>query len=167
MRIVLPVSASVGRDESSFARAARGTFLRASKTEGRRRTGQDGFTLIEVLVSLSILSISLGVLLAVFLQGLDRARQSRDEATARALAQSLLVQVKSSDNPSIGASAGKTNNFFWRLQVLPYGSAADRTAWQEGAGQIVATVSWYGDGGRRSISLSTLRLLPKAGSDDE
>lgn len=167
MKAILPLSAPVGRSHVPLPTKARGTFLRVFRTKARRQTGQDGFTLIEVLVSLSILSISLGVLLAVFLQGLDRARQSRDEATARTLAQSLLAQAKSADNPAVGASAGKTNNFFWRLQVLPYGSAADRTAWQEGAGQIVATVSWYGDGGRRSISLSTLRLLPKAGSDSE
>ncbi len=137
------------------------------ETGSRDGNGQAGFTLIEVLVALTILSISLGVLLAVFLQGLDRARESREEASARALAQSLLAQAKSADNPSMGTSVGKTSDFLWRLQVVPYGSAADRTAWQENAGQIVATVSWHGDGGMRSISLSTLRLLPKAGSGSE
>jgi general secretion pathway protein I len=141
--------------------------FRTPKTTGRAEKGQAGFTLIEVLVALSILSISLGVLLAVFLQGLDRARESRDEASARSLAQSLLVQAKTSDNPAMGASAGKTNNFFWHLRVVPYGSAQDQAAWQETAGQIVATVSWRGAGGMRSVSLSTLRLLPKAGSDSE
>ncbi|HEY3637386.1 MAG TPA: type II secretion system protein [Rhizomicrobium sp.] len=130
-------------------------------------SGQAGFTLIEVLVALSILSISLGVLLAVFMQGLDRARESREEAAARVLAQSLLVQVKAQANPSIGSSSGKASDFLWRLQVVPFGSAQDRAAWQENAAQIVATVSWRGSGGKRSISLSTLRFLPKAGSDSE
>ncbi|HEY3779321.1 MAG TPA: type II secretion system protein [Rhizomicrobium sp.] len=129
--------------------------------------GQSGFTLIEVLVALSILGVSLAVLLSIFLQGLDRARESKSESGARVLAQSLLSQARSTANPAIGTSDGKSNQFLWRLQVLPYGTAADRAAWQENAAQIVATVSWHGDGGMRSISLSTLRVLPKAESDSE
>jgi general secretion pathway protein I len=167
MKTILPAGARAGRDEVSFAIAANRAIICMPASAGRAEKGQAGFTLIEVLVALSILSISLGVLLAVFLQGLDRAHESRDEASARAIAQSLLAQADASANPAIGASAGKTNNFLWRLQILPYGSAQDQAAWQEGAGQIVATVSWRGAGGMRSISLSTLRLLPKAGSDNE
>ncbi|HTT85179.1 MAG TPA: type II secretion system protein [Rhizomicrobium sp.] len=163
MSINLPAGAPVWLSETAAAQTAEAGGGRAPVTNSRARKRQAGFTLIEVLVSLTILSISLGVLLAVFLQGLDRARESRNEASARALAQSLLVQAKMADNPAIGTSVGKTSDFLWRLQVLPYGSAADQAAWQEGAGQIVATVSWQGDGGMRSISLSTLRLLPKAG----
>ena len=167
MNTAPPDSASAGRREIAFARTVSAVFRRASETRSRKQAGQEGFTLIEVLVSLTILSISLGVLLAVFLQGLDRARESRNEASARALAQSLLAQARSAGNPALGGSAGKINNFLWRLQVISYGSAADRAAWQEGAGQIIATVSWRGDGGMRSISLSTLRLLPKPGADSE
>jgi hypothetical protein len=77
------------------------------------------------------------------------------------LAQSLLAQARTSANPSFGSSAGRTSGLTWRLQLVPYGTAQDRAAWQENPAEIVATVSWRGDGGMRSISLSTLRLLPK------
>jgi type II secretory pathway pseudopilin PulG len=117
-----------------------------------------------VLVALSILSISLAVLLAIFLQGLDRARESSNEAAARVLAQSLLTQAKASPNLAFGGSAGKVNGFAWRTQIVPYGTAADRNAWQTNPAQIVATVSWRGDGGQRSVRLSTLRLLTKPGA---
>lgn len=143
------------------------------KGAAARAVGESGFTLIEVLVALTILSISLATLLAVFLQGLDRARESSNEASARVLAQSLIAQAKVAANLSFGASAGKINGLAWRTQILPYGTQADRTAWQTNPAQIVATVSWRGDGGLRSISLSTLRLLPKpqsssnSDSDDE
>jgi Tfp pilus assembly protein PilV len=130
--------------------------------DARRRfafdgSSQSGFTLIEVLVAL----------LAIFLQGLDRARESSNEAAARVLAQSLLTQAKASPNLAFGASAGKINGLTWRTQILPYGTAADRTAWQANPAQIVTTVSWRGDGGQRSVSLSTLRLLPKPGAPDD
>jgi general secretion pathway protein I len=129
--------------------------------------GQSGFTLIEVLVALTILSISLGVLMAVFLQGLDRTRESSNEAAARVLAQSLVAQAKVTTNLSFGTSAGKINGLAWRTQVLPYGTAVDRAAWQSNPAQIVATVSWRGDGGQWSVSLSTLRLLPKPEAPDD
>src|SRR5579864_1241562 len=132
-------------------------------------SGESGFTLIEVLVALTILSISLATLLAIFMQGLDRARETSNEAAARVLAQSLLTQAKAVPNLAFGASAGKINGLQWRTLIEPYGSAADRTAWQKIPAQIVATVTWRGDGGMRSVTLSTLNLLPKpgAGNDDD
>ncbi|HEY6577861.1 MAG TPA: hypothetical protein VIY09_00935, partial [Rhizomicrobium sp.] len=68
---------------------------------------------------------------------------------------------------SMGSSAGKSAGMIWRLQIVPYGSVDDRAAWQESAAQIRATVSWRGDGGMRSITLSTLRLLPKPETDSD
>jgi general secretion pathway protein I len=126
-----------------------------------------GFTLIEVLVALTILSISLAVLLAIFTQGLDRAGESRNEATARALAQSLLAQAEISANPSVGDSSGVINGLAWHLRVAPYGSPADRAAWQENVAEVTAAVSWRGDRRSRSVSLTGLRFLPKAGGDSE
>jgi general secretion pathway protein I len=140
-------------------------YAASIRTRPPRENRQAGFTLIEVLVALTILSISLAALLAIFMQGLDRARESDNEAGARVLAQSLLVQAKTAENPSMGTSVGKSDNFLWRLQIVPYGTAQDRSSWQENVAEIVATVSWQGDGGLRSISLSTLRLLPKPESD--
>ena len=130
---------------------------------GRHRTaGARGFTLIEVLVALTILSISLATLLAVFTQGLDRARESRNEASARVLAQSLLAQAKTSTNLAVGDSGGRTNDLYWHLRVAPYGSSADLAAWQATPTEISAKVTWLGSsGGRRSVTLSTLRYVPK------
>jgi general secretion pathway protein I len=124
--------------------------------------GESGFTLIEVLVALTILSISLAVLLEVFTQGLDRARETRNEAAARVLAQSLLAQASTEANPAMGDSRGRSNDLFWRLRVDPYGAKDDRAAWHENPAQIRATVSWRGSGGMRTITLSTLRMLPGA-----
>jgi general secretion pathway protein I len=132
-----------------------------------RANSQSGFTLIEVLVALTILSISLAALLAIFLQGLDRARESSNEEAARVLAQSLLSQAKAAPNLTFGTSAGAINALHWRTQIEPYGSQADRNSWQAIPAQIVASVSWRGDGGLRSVSLSTLKLLPKPGAHND
>jgi general secretion pathway protein I len=159
LKALAPLAPSTAsRSPSPSARAAR------EESRGAPASAQSGFTLIEVLVALTILSISMAVLLSIFLQGLDRARESSNEASARVLAQSLVTQAKAARNLAFGTSTGKTNGFLWRTRIVPYGSPADRAAWQTSPAQIVATVSWRGDGGERSVSLSTLKLLPKNGS---
>ncbi len=120
----------------------------------------DGFTLLEVLVALTILSISLVALLAAFSQGLDRATEDRTEAAARSLAQSLLAQAESAPNPAAGESSGQSSGLSWRVKIVPYGSGDDQTAWKKTAAQISATVAWRDDGHPRSLTLSTLRLVP-------
>jgi general secretion pathway protein I len=122
----------------------------------------DGFTLIEVLIALTILSVSLALLLAIFSQGLERAKESENEATARTLAQSLLTQAENATNPALGSTSGRNGELNWNLRIAPYGSGDDRAAWQNDPAQIFATVSWRGYGRTRSISLTSLRLVPKA-----
>src|SRR5690348_6263844 len=76
------------------------------KRKGRGLGQSDGFTLIEVLVSLTILSISLAVLLGVFSTGLSRAGDSESEMTAGALAQSLLNTAVAETSLRDGDQAG-------------------------------------------------------------
>jgi len=51
-----------------------------------------GFTLVELLVSLAILSVALAVLFGAISSSLDRTRKERDEASATSLVQSLLAR---------------------------------------------------------------------------
>lgn len=148
------------------ATRCRSIFLPAwrGRKIGRARFSESGFTLIEVLVALTILSISMAVLLTIFTEGLDRSRETSNEAAARVLAQSLLAQARTAASLKFSTSSGVSNGLIWRVQIVPYGTAQDRAAWQDNAAEIAATVSWRGSGGMRRISLSTLRLLPKAGS---
>jgi prepilin-type N-terminal cleavage/methylation domain-containing protein len=121
----------------------------------------DGFTLIEVLVSLTILSIALTVLFAIFGQSLDRNGEARRRLEARALAQSLLAQAETSEALDTGDTAGRTaSGLEWRLVVRPYGSPEERKAWAQNPAELWATVSW-GSGTGHALTLSTLRILPK------
>ena len=122
------------------------------------QTGERGFTLLEVLVALTILSISLAVLLAIFSQGLARAEENAKEADARALAQSLLAQSEAAPHPAFGDTNGMSNGLHWRLRITPYGSGPDQQAWQGIAQKMDATVTWEGEGHPRSLTLTTLRL---------
>jgi general secretion pathway protein I len=124
----------------------------------------DGFTLLEVLIALTILSVSLAVLLAAFSQGLSYAHEDLTESDARDLAQSLLAQAQTAPNPAFGDTQGQSNDLRWHMHIEPFGTGNDQIAWQNRAQQIVATVSWQSNGRSRSFALSTLRLAPGAAS---
>jgi len=117
----------------------------------------EGFTLVELLVSLAILAIALAVLFGAIGQSLDRVRRDKDEAVAAALVQSLLARAGAEPRLAAGATDGDySNGFHWRLIVRPYGNTDDSKAWGMSAYSVSATVSWRG--GERT--LTTLRLVP-------
>ncbi len=121
-----------------------------------------GFTLLEVIIALAILGVSLAVLLRGFGGGLDRLRRSEAEATAGALAQSLLARLGHEWPVEEGDIAGEfTNGFHWRMRTEPYGEPEDRKAWPIGAYRVWAEVSWDIGDGRRSVTLTTMRLRPQ------
>jgi len=128
----------------------------------RSRTGEprheQGFTLIEVLVALAILSVSLATLLGIFMEGLERTRQNQDEMAARILAQSLLAQAGAVARPQLGATTGWTNaGLQWQLDLQ--GTQQGPTSGVAMA-LVTARVSWRGSNGTRSLAYSTLRAIP-------
>jgi general secretion pathway protein I len=125
-----------------------------------RRTGQSGFTLVEMLVALAIVGLSTAVLFKVISDNLDRAHHAQDEAAAAAIAQSLLAQSQSGPPQP---APGRAGAFAWKLDVQPYAGAEYRLSWPVDAVTVRATVSWRDGGAMRSRSLTTLRVIPKVG----
>lgn len=126
------------------------------KTHG---SSSDGFTLIEILVALAILSISLTVLLAIFSQVLNRTRDNEFRAQARVLAQSLLAGT-AAEPPARNLSGRAANGLTWRIHSEPY---LHRDAVGRGPNAVVvsATVIWR-DGDRpRSLTLTTLEIVSR------
>jgi general secretion pathway protein I len=117
---------------------------------------EHGFTLVEMLVALAILTIALAVLFGAISDSLDRVKRAKDEAVAASLAQSLLARADAANPMRAGDASGTyTNGFHWRLVVKRYGNADDTKAWKMSAYAIRATVS-YPHGDR---TLSALRLV--------
>jgi hypothetical protein len=109
---------------------------------------------MEVLVALTILSLSLGVLFAAFSQSLARDHTNQSEMRARLLAGALLEQ--SELGPPYKPLHGETPaGLRWSLQAKPFGSSDDQTAWKLAPVELVASVAW---GTRHSVVLRTLRL---------
>ncbi len=122
-----------------------------------------GFTLVEVIVALAILSVGLGVLLGSISGSLRQTAQAARMAEASTLAQSLVAEVGTELPITSEERTGEfPNGYRWHLQMLPYGSAEERQEWPVGAYVISTEVAWEEGADRRSYALTTLRLGPKA-----
>lgn len=129
----------------------------------RKAKGQEGFTLIEVLVAFAILAVSLGVLAHILSSGLRGGQVADAYSTATMLAQSKLATIGTQESLVAGETAGSFDDQYrWRVDVRPH--VEDQTSQFEpliDAYEVVVTVAWDGSSGPRSVSLATLRLSPR------
>ena len=122
-----------------------------------------GFTLIEVLVALTILSVSLGVLITMISRGLETSRRSQSIAGASGLAQSLLAQAGLSMPLRLGNTTGVTRDgYSWQIHAEPFVLPGNASAAPLAAAKISMTVAWRDGDDSQSLEVSTLRLMPKA-----
>ena len=87
----------------------------------RKKTEIFGFTLLEVLVALAILSIALVVLLGLRNRDVDLVNTTRDLITATALARMKIVETQVESFPDLGETTGEFGDdysqFHWYKAV--------------------------------------------------
>jgi general secretion pathway protein I len=151
-------------------------MIRAGAIEWRVDEGavmagsQRGFTLLEVLVAFTLLALFFGALFQVFAAGLTLTRSGEAQSRAVLLAKSKLEEIGADQSIGPGSHSGAFDindsdgpRYRWRAELARYSEdelgPADR-------GELVPyrvalEVTWSADGGRRSVSLSSLVLRPK------
>lgn len=124
---------------------------------------RDGFTLLEALVALTILSFVLGVVLVVFSDAGDSAAKARAQAFAETLATSAIDRV-GHDLPLVPGiyHLPSEDGFRRTIEIDPYGHDADRENWPVAAYTVTVEISWGEPSAPRKYSITTLRLGPKA-----
>jgi general secretion pathway protein I len=122
----------------------------------------DGFTLVEVIVALAMLSLGLSVLLGLISNSLRQSANAERTAEAGSLAQSLMAEV-GTDLPikSDERDGQFPNGYRWHVKIQPYGDAGEREEWPVGVYTISTEVEWEDGTQRRFYALTTLRLGPK------
>jgi general secretion pathway protein I len=140
------------------------TIERACVAAGRappyRR--QAGFTLVEVIVAMAILSVALGSLMTMIGNALRQTGQADRMAEAGSLAQSLLARLGPELPLAERQDAGQFDDgFHWRLNSQRFGDAGDRQQWPMNAYKVSVEVTWHDGFRERSFALTTLRLGPK------
>ena len=119
-----------------------------------------GFSLLEVVVALSILALSLGVLYQVFSTAAQRARLLEAYDGALLLAEAKLARLAAEDALAPGSLNGELEgNYRWRSSVEAVAVRHDGSAPASVQPyRITVEVAWgAGDGGSK-VALTTMRL---------
>jgi type II secretion system protein I len=124
-----------------------------------RRRGSAGFTLLEVLVALAVLSFAVVAAIQGFAQGLRLLKLSGDHQAAMLLADEKARELVA---PEEAQEEGTEEPFTWRRRVTPVEApdlapAGTPAAWK--VFRIDVEVRW---GESRQIAVATLRTVPAA-----
>ena len=139
------------------------TWIRLSRKLRRtvRAGNRSGFTLLEILVALAILSVSMAVLLSSLSTSINHQLRAKREVEAAELARSLLARLGTDIPLQIGEIEGEEGpSYRWHLTMAAYGETAGSGNNLPPALDTSVTVSW-GDGvENHSVTLRTLELIP-------
>jgi general secretion pathway protein I len=122
-----------------------------------------GFTLIEVLVALTILCISLAIIFSIFSVGLRGRRAAEDYEKATMLAESKLSSLGADEPIREGETVGRFDDrFWWKTVVTPYREAGRNEEKDALKALVVSIIVSWGDGAEtKSVALKTLRLVQR------
>lgn len=125
------------------------------------RRADRGFTLLEVLVSLVLMSIALVAIFELFSANSRGLSKSDDYSNAVIMAESRMREILADDKLAEGAWEVATEDGY-RINAVISGAADDRTEnLQVRLLQINLTVSWTKDSGERTFNLQTLKMVNK------
>ncbi len=115
---------------------------------------KSGFSLLEVLVALSLLAIVLTLLLQGFADGLANVRAGDNQLQAAAVAEGMLAQVGTVIPLNDGNVAGDNGHFQWSLAMTPTTTA---TAAPDRLFEVQVEVIWQEAGRKQWLELRSLR----------
>jgi general secretion pathway protein I len=130
------------------------------------RRGEGGFTLVETLVSLAILTLALVALVQIFAVGFRGVRLSELDAAALQLATSQLARAGTEAPLAAGRQQGTTSGGLeWSVAIEPYAAPQQvgtevRIAGGLEAYWVTAEVRWQDSAfaAAQTLSLRTLKI---------
>src|SRR5690242_11247586 len=118
-------------------------------TERRMR----GFTLLEVVVALAVLSLTFGFAFGAFSGGMNRVGHDQKAQTAVLVAQSQLARVGHDIALNDGEIDGWTaDGFSWRMAITPYAGSTNLLGHR-----VVVAVNWKEGSRPQQVQLETVR----------
>ena len=117
-----------------------------------------GFTLLEVLVSLIVFALVFGILAQILRTGLRQSASAETTVAASLLARSQLARVGTELQLEVGEIEGEADGMRWRIAIELALSATGDT--DLAAYQVRVTVAWGDDQAPQEVTLTTLRIGP-------
>ena len=135
-----------------------------SSRETSRRC-RHGYSLVEVLVAMVILSLALTVLMRIFSAGLISIDRASDFSQAVMVAESRLASAGSTAEISPGRTFGTQDRFTWTQTIEPYMPEGTEISGALSVNAYIVTVvvEWMTGSRSRNLRLSTVRLTPSPG----
>ncbi len=125
------------------------------------KDAREGFTLLEVLVAMVILSIALAAIFELFSANLRGIATSDDYSDAVMIAESKIREILDDDNPEERAWTETVNNKY-RIDAVVNSAENERTEnLQVKLLEISLTVFWTKDSKERRLDLKTLKMVNK------
>lgn len=132
---------------------------------------ENGFTLLEVMVALAIMSIGLGICMQLFSGSLRAVQKSSQYTDAMFLGQQKMEEWSSKIPLEEGSESGRFDNEFsdysWSVEVRPYqgevgnmkGKINEENQLSMEIMQINVRIGWQDGEKERTISLTNLKTL--------
>ncbi len=89
--------------------------------------GEQGFTLIEVIVAFAIFALSIGAIFEVLSDAVHTSEHVRERNLAWLTAQSLLSELRVEQTPWPYEQRGVSRQLRWRIEVQPYPLEVDKS----------------------------------------
>ena len=123
---------------------------------------KDGFTLVEILVTLTIMAATLPALLQAFTTATRNQALSDDSTTALYLLKFRMAEIEMEGYPDVGQESGEfgeNTRYLWRSVVEDIESEE-----VENIRRVTVTVTWQHKNRERSMAMSTFmadRQMPQ------
>lgn len=129
-----------------------------------RSLPERGFTLLEVLVALTILAGALAVMFQVFSRSLETTADAQARTNAASLAQSLLARIGTEIPLKEGETTGVSDDGLqWRVRMSLYDPDRYREMPLVQPYEVAVDVFWQARARQQTLHLSTLRLATIGG----
>ncbi len=130
---------------------------------------QKGFTLLEILLAISILGVAITVIMQQFSAGLRIARTSQTYTTATIYAKQKLEELQVEEEMKEKEESGSFDDgYYFRVSIMPYeeymGDEEDEELFDHlplEMFRLESVVSWKEGEKEKSITLATLKTVKK------
>jgi len=135
-------------------------WCRTARSDVRPPRGSAGFTLIEVLVAISVLAVVLGAIGAVVGNTVRTIRSVDRRLPLLETAQSLIASLPTRDALQPGTQSGTSGEFRWRIDAVLLNRNVPDDAKAAKWTPLAITVRVQGSEGP-PVRLDTVRLIPR------
>ena len=136
----------------------------------KKKTSEDGFSLLEVIVALAIMAMGFVTVLQLFSGSIRSVSMSEQYLKATTLAQSKMGELEMNNYRSseFEGTFANEENYRWQLDISPYTTSLNSEVNNIQLSEVLLRVLWRDSNKVRNVELSTLKvdgaLYPSADS---